>query len=133
MSAYLLTHIFEKDNSHRNTELSRRGQLKLLTKRKAQKVKSRCLSSKQMRTSLEISEQKIEKELDVVNFVRQAKFVKVILCALFNKTERFLIRKNQRLAINGDIKNELTSFGSDSSFDATQAKIETSRERCLLK
>ena len=70
MSAHLLTHIFEKDNSHRNTELSKRGQLKLLTKRKAQKVKSRCLSSKKMKTNLEISEQRIEKELDVVHFVR---------------------------------------------------------------
>ena len=86
-----------------------------------------------MRTNLDISEQRIDKELDVVNFVRQAKFVKVILYALFNKTERFLIRKNQRLAIDGDTKNEWTSFGSDSSFDATQGKIETSRERYLLK
>ena len=56
MSAYLLTHIFEKDNSHRNTELSKRGQLKLLTKRKAQKVKRRCLSGKQMKNNLDISE-----------------------------------------------------------------------------
>ena len=80
-----------------------------------------------MRRNLEISEQRIEKELDVVNFVRQAKFMKVMLHALFNKTERFLIRKNQRLAINGDTQNESTSFGSDSSFDVTQGRVETSR------
>ena len=69
----------------------------------------------------------------MVNFVRQAKFVKVILYALFNKTERFLIRKNQRFAIDGNTKNDSTSFGSDSSFDVTRGRIETSRERYLLK
>ena len=59
--------------------------------------------------------------------------MKVMLYALFNKTERFLIRKNQRVAIDGDAQNESNPFGSDSSFDINHGRIETSRERYLLK
>ena len=46
------------------------------------------------------AENMIEKELDIIRFVKQTKYLKVILSLLFTKQERYLASKNKRLAVS---------------------------------
>ena len=47
-----------------------------------------------------MAEKKIEEELDIVNFVKQMKYLKVIMSVLFSKQERYLIKKNRRFIVS---------------------------------
>ena len=76
------------------------------------------------------AENKIEKELDIVNFVRQQKYLKVILSLLFSRQERYLISKNKRLTVShaaGPPPSDVTD-----DLDPTSIEITTNRQKKLL-
>ena len=58
-----------------------------------------------------MAEKKIEEELDIVNFVKQMKYLKVIMSVLFSKQERYLIKKNRRFIVS---KKKLYQDGDES-------------------
>ena len=43
---------------------------------------------------------RLEKELDIVNFIKKQIKVNVILDTIFTKLERILVRKNKRFELN---------------------------------
>ena len=47
----------------------------------------------------------MEKELDIVQFVKQQKYLKAMLSILFSKEERYLISKNKRLVASEVARN----------------------------
>ena len=47
-----------------------------------------------------MAEKKIEEELDIVNFVKQMKYLKVAMSVLFSKQERYLIKKNRTFIVS---------------------------------
>ena len=69
-TSYLLNNIFEQDNSHKNVDLTVIQKLNLLQKRKPFKVKRLCCSRKS-RMALDRGQRSIDKELDIVNFIRK--------------------------------------------------------------
>ena len=77
------------------------------------------------------AENKIEKELDIVNFVRQQKYFKVILFLLFSRQERYLISKNKRLALSYKAGHPTSDATDD--LDPTTIEITTNREIKLLE
>ena len=64
--------------------------------------------------------QRIENEIDFVQFVKQQIFVKVMLEALFNKRERFLISKNRRFALGKAILSDDSLSKSEQELDLTK-------------
>ena len=47
-----------------------------------------------------MAERKIKEELDIVKFIKQMKYLKVMMSVLFTKQERYLIKKNKRLTVS---------------------------------
>ena len=58
---------------------------------------------------------KVEQELDIITFMKQAIYFKVMFMTLFNRNERFLIRKNKNLVIGKKVREGNISSESDSS------------------
>ena len=77
------------------------------------------------------AENKIEKELDIVRFVKQQKYLKIILSLLFTRQERYLMSKNKRLTV-GHAANPSTTDGTD-DLDPTTLEINTNRQIKLLE
>ena len=71
------------------------------------------------------AENKIEKELDIVRFVKQQKYLKVILSLLFTKQERYLMSKNKRLTVSHEAGP--SSIDETDDLDPTSLKITTDR------
>ena len=69
----------------------------MISKRRPFKVKSWSRSQKQ---SIKRGLEKVETELDVVNFVKQLTYLKIMMSSLFSPSERYLIRKNKKLTLN---------------------------------
>ena len=70
-----------------------------------------CKTKRAPRNILEKAEARIEKELDIVNFIRKQIKLKVILEKIFNKEERKQIRKNKRFRLTQDVSED--SFGHE--------------------
>ena len=77
------------------------------------------------------AESKIEKELDIVNFVKQQKYLRIILSLLFTKQERYLMSKNKRLTVSHAAVPPTSDFTDD--LDPTTIEISTNRQIKLLE
>ena len=69
-------------------------------------------------------------ELDIVKFIKQQKYLKVILSLLFTKQERYLMSKNKRLTVS-HVMDDDTSDRTD-CLDPKTIQIRTNREIKLL-
>ena len=65
----------------------------------------------------------IESELDVTNFLKHQKYLRVLISVLFTQTEQYLIKKNKRFVISTSQKAITSS--SDEDFPPSQMEIET--------
>ena len=68
------------------------------------------------------AENKIEKELDIIRFIKQTKYLKVILSLLFTRQERYLISKNKRLTVSHqsiDQTSDMTDELDPATIDVT--------------
>ena len=65
----------------------------------------------------------IESELDVTNFLKHQKYLRVLMSVLFTQTEQYLIKKNKRFVISTSQKAITSS--SDEDFPPSQMEIET--------
>ena len=104
--------------------------LKLLSKRKRANIGKSWLNTRRKLMQIN-AENKIEKELDIVNFVRQQKYFKVILFLLFSRQERYLIRKNKRLMVSHAASPPTSDVTDD--LDPTSIEINTNRRKKLLE
>ena len=53
---------------------------------------------------------RIEKELDIVRFIKRQKYLSILLQLLLNNDERYLLKKNKRFVLNNkDYMREDTS------------------------
>ena len=104
--------------------------LNLLSKRKPAKIGKTWLNTRRKLMQIN-AENKIEKELDIVNFVRQQKYFKVILFLLFSRQERYLISKNKRLTVSYKAGHPTSDVTDD--LDPTTIEITTNREIKLLE
>ena len=77
-------------------------------------------------------EDSIDKELDIVNFVRKQKYLTIMLKALFSREERFCITKNHKFTLN--TKRVLDPSSSELEKDPDNSKLshETPMLRKLL-
>ena len=69
-------------------------------------------------------------ELDIVKFIKQQKYLKVILSLLFTKQERYFMSKNKRLTVS-HVMDDDRSDRTD-CLDPKTIKIRTNREIELL-
>ena len=55
----------------------------------------------------------IDKELDIANFLKHQKYLRVLMSILFTKTEQYLIKKNKRFVISTEKKSITSSSDND--------------------
>ena len=67
--------------------------------RKRAKISKMWCSKRSKLTQLN-AQNKIEKELDIVRFIKQQKYLKIMISLLFTRQERYLMSKNKRLTIS---------------------------------
>ena len=129
LNLFLITNIFEKDNPNKLRNDSTRVKFQLLNRRRPFKLKHfGCLSKSK---SLEKGMKRINDELDIVRFVKQQKYLKVMLETLFSVTELFLIKKNKKLVLRQTESNVEST--SDEELKTNSVKIRSRRERYLLE
>ena len=59
---------------------------------------------------------RIEKELDIVRFIKRQKYLSILLQLLLNNDERYLLKKNKRFLLSGkDYLKEDSSLEEDHS------------------
>ena len=69
-------------------------------------------------------------ELDIVKFIKQQKYLKIILSLLFTRQERYLMSKNRRLTVShaaDDNSSDITDC-----LDPETIEISTNRQIKLL-
>ena len=69
-------------------------------------------------------------ELDIVKFIKQQKYLKVILSLLFTKQERYLMSKNKRLTVSHVMDDDISD--RTDCLDPKTIQIRTNREIKLL-
>ena len=75
---------------------------------------SRIRGKTKRQTGIEKGNKEIERELDIANFLKHQKYLRILMSILFTKTEQYLIRKNKRFVISTS-KKAITS-SSDEEF-----------------
>ena len=78
-----------------------------------------CLRRKERRRT-EVAIHRIEKELDIVNFVKLQKFVRITNRFLLSDIERYLLRNQQCFVINSE--NSTSRDESEDDFTTEQIK-----------
>ena len=131
MSKYLISSIFERDNSDVHLGDNLKEKISLLQERKPYTISSSWLpyTSKHQRVAKLWAIQNIEKEFDVAHFVKQQKYFQVIMQVLFSRHERFLIRKNRRLTI---VEDGLNKNVKDDEQTEPGIRIDTVHSKFLL-
>ena len=111
--------IFEKDNSKRFHNTTIQKKIGLLACRKPFRVKQ--IFCPVRKVSFQEGLSRIEDELDIVRFVKQQKYLQIMLETLFNSSEMFLLKKNKKLILNQkEINNENSH---EERFSASQIEI----------
>ena len=77
------------------------------------------------------AENKIEKELDIIRFIKQTKYLKVILSLLFTRQERYLISKNKRLTVSHQSIDQTSDMTDD--YDPTTIHVTSNLQMKLLE
>ena len=74
-------------------------------------------------TGIEKGHKMIESELDVTNFLKHQKYLRILMSILFTQTEQYLIKKNKRFVISTSQK--AISSSSEEELPPSQMEIET--------